>query len=138
MSSALVVNPEPAPVVRVTKFRVTRTVCLASGGGLLLLAPLAFGAVEPWSIFALEAGSVAVLLVWGFRQWQNHELDVSNNALYLPMAAFAGLVALQWITGATAYRHVTYTQILLYAAYGMLAFVDYAIVPPLFAVRMGG
>jgi O-antigen ligase len=96
---------------------------LASAGSLLLLAPLAFGAVEPWSIFALEAGSVAVLLVWGFRQWQNHELDVGNNAIYLPMAAFAGLIMLQWLTGATAYRHVTYTQMLLYAAYGMLAFV---------------
>jgi O-antigen ligase len=102
---------------------VTRSACLASAGSLLLLAPLAFGAVEPWSIFALEAGSVAVLLVWGFRQWQNRELDICNNAIYPPVAAFFALAVLQWLTGMTAYRHVTYTQILLYAAYGTLAFV---------------
>ncbi|MGA9530093.1 MAG: O-antigen ligase family protein [Terriglobales bacterium] len=123
MSSALAVNPEPAPVVRVSKVRVTRSVCLAGAGSLLLLAPLAFGAVEPWSIFALEAGSIAVLLLWGFRQWQNRELEIGPNAAYFPMAAFFAVVLLQWLTGATAYRHVTYTQILLYAAYGMLAFV---------------
>ena len=31
--------------------------------GLLLFGPLAFGAVEPWSIFLLEAGSAALLPV---------------------------------------------------------------------------
>ena len=39
------------------------------------------------------------------------------------MAGFFVLALLQWLTGATAYRHVTYTETLLYAAYGMLAFV---------------
>jgi hypothetical protein len=32
--------------------------------GLLLLGPLAFGAVEPWSIFLMEAGSAALFLLW--------------------------------------------------------------------------
>ena len=31
--------------------------------GLLLFGPLAFGAVEPWSIFVLEAGSAALFLL---------------------------------------------------------------------------
>jgi len=31
--------------------------------GLLLFGPLAFGAVEPWSIFLLEAGA-AILMVF--------------------------------------------------------------------------
>jgi O-antigen ligase len=96
---------------------------LAGTGCVLLLAPLAFGAVEPWSIFALEACAVLLVIAWGVRQWLNQELEVRQHVLYVPMAAFFCLTCLQWLTGATAYRYVTYTQILLYAAYGMLVFV---------------
>ena len=123
MSSALAVQPEPAPVTKASRPKLTNSALFAGTGIVLLLAPLAFGAVEPWSIFALEVGAVLLLLAWGFRQWSNHQIDVVNNVLYLPMAAFFVLAALQWITGATSYRYVTYTHLLLYAAYGMLAFV---------------
>jgi uncharacterized membrane protein len=90
---------------------------------VLLLGPLAFGAVEPWSIFALEACAMLLLSLWAYRQWINRELNISDNVLYRPMAAFFALVLAQWMAGTTAYRHVTYTHLLLYAAYGMLAFV---------------
>ena len=123
MSSALAVQPEPAPVVKASKLRLTNSILLASAGSVLLLAPLAFGAVEPWSIFTLEACSTIVLLAWGLRQWLNQKLDLAPNALYPPMAAFFALALVQWLTGTTAYRHPTYAQLLLYAAYGMLAFV---------------
>jgi O-antigen ligase len=98
-------------------------VLLGGAGSVLLLAPLAFGAVEPWSIFALEACAVMLFAAWGVRQCINHQLDAANNAVYLPMAAFLVLAVLQWVTGSSAYRHVTYTHVLLYAAYGMIAFV---------------
>jgi O-antigen ligase len=90
---------------------------------VLLLAPLAFGAVEPWSIFAVEACAMLLLAVWASRQWINRELNVSDHVLYRPMAAFFALVLVQWLVGTTAYRHVTYSHLLLYAAYGMIAFV---------------
>src|SRR5260370_9297345 len=64
-----------------------------------------------------------LLAVGASRQWINRELNVSDNVLYRPMAAFFALVLVQWIFGTTAYRHVTYSRLLLYAAYGMLAFV---------------
>ena len=64
-----------------------------------------------------------LLTVWAARQWIHRELDLSGNVLYLPMAAFFALVLLQWVLGTTAYRHVTYSHLLLYAAYGMLVFV---------------
>lgn len=64
-----------------------------------------------------------LLAVWAYRQWINRELSVSDNVLYRPMAAFFALVLLQWVAGTTAYRHATYAHMLLYAAYGMLAFV---------------
>jgi O-antigen ligase len=123
VSSALATQPEPAPVAKVSQPRLTNTTLLAGAYAVLLLGPLAFGAVEPWSIFALEACAMLLLAAWAFRQWVNRELNVSDNVLYLPMAAFFALALVQWLAGTTAYRHVTYSHLLLYAAYGMLAFV---------------
>jgi O-antigen ligase len=123
VSSALATQPEPAPVARVSHWRLTNNVLLACACTVLLLGPLAFGAVEPWSIFALEACAMLLLAAWACRQWIDRELDVSNNVLYRPMAAFFALALVQWLAGTTAYRHVTYFHLLLYAAYGMLAFV---------------
>lgn len=122
-SAAAAVQPEPAPVVKHARPKFTHSALLGGAGAVLLLAPLAFGAVEPWSIFALEACAILLLAVWGTRQWIHHQFDIVNNPVYLPMAAFFALAVLQWTTGASAYRHVTYAHILLYAAYGMIAFV---------------
>ncbi len=123
MSSALATQPEPAPVARVSRLRLTNTALLAGTCAVLLLGPLAFGAVEPWSIFALEACAMLLLGVWASRQWINRELNLSGHVLFRPMAAFFALAVVQWLAGTTAYRHVTYTHLLLYAAYGMLVFV---------------
>jgi len=123
VSSALATQPEPAPAAKVSQPRLTNTALLAGACAVLLLGPLAFGAVEPWSIFALEACAMLLLAVWASRQWINRELNVSDNVLYRPMAAFFALVLVQWVVGTTAYRHLTYSHLLLYAAYGMLAFV---------------
>jgi O-antigen ligase len=123
VSSALATQPEPAPVAKVSQPRLTNTALLAGACTVLLLGPLAFGAVEPWSIFALEACAVLLLVAWAFRQWINRELNIADNVLYLPMVVFFALALTQWLAGTTAYRHVTYSHLLLYAAYGMLAFV---------------
>ena len=129
MSSTLTTQTEAAPDVRqndnekAPRLQLTNTAILAGACAVLLLGPLAFGAVEPWSIFALEACAMLLLAVWAFRQWMNREINVFGNPLYGPMAAFLALVLAQWVFGATAYRHVTYSHLLLYAAYAMLAFV---------------
>jgi len=123
VSSALATQPEPAPVARVSRLRLTNTALLAGTCAVLLLGPLAFGAVEPWSIFALEACAMLLLGVWASRQWINRELNLSGHVLFRPMAAFFALAVVQWLAGTTAYRHVTYTHLLLYVAYGMLVFV---------------
>jgi O-antigen ligase len=90
---------------------------------VLLLGPLAFGAVEPWSIFALETCAMLLLAIWAYRQWTNGEINFCDNVLYRPMAAILVLALVQWAAGITAYRYVTYSHLLLYAAYGMLVFV---------------
>jgi len=123
VSSALATQPEPAPVAKKSASRITNNALLTGACAVLLLGPLAFGAVEPWSIFALEAAAVLLLGAWASRQWINRELNLSDNVLYRPMAAFFALALVQWVVGTTAYRHVTYAHLLLYAAYGMLVFV---------------
>jgi O-antigen ligase len=123
VSSALATQPEPAPVTKASQPRLTNNVLLMGASAILLLGPLAFGAVEPWAIFALEASAMLLFASWAYRQWNSGELNISDNVLYRPMAAFFALALVQWVIGTTAYRHATYTQLLLYAAYGMLAFV---------------
>jgi O-antigen ligase len=90
---------------------------------LLMFGPLAFGAVEPWSIFIVEAGSVLLCLLWLAKQWLEGELTIQWNPLFLPMSAFGVLILAQIIFRTSAYAHDTFAQALLYAAYAMLCFL---------------
>jgi O-antigen ligase len=92
--------------------------------GLLMFGPLAFGAVEPWSIFILETGALVLGLLWLGKQWVDQELTIEWNPLFLPIAAFAILIAAQIAFRTSAYRHDTVTEVLLYVAYGILCFVS--------------
>jgi O-antigen ligase len=92
--------------------------------GLLMFGPAAFGAVEPWSTFVLETGSVLLTLLWLRKQWLAGELTIQWNPLFLPMAGFGLLVLLQIVLGASAYKHDTISGALLYCAYGMLCFLS--------------
>ncbi len=123
MSSALATQPEPTPIVKTEEPPLRNTALLIGACSILIFAPLAFGAVEPWAIFVLETSTLALVMLWAYRQWTNQKLDICDNVLYRPMAAFFLLATVQWITGISSYRHATYKYLLLYAAYGMLAFV---------------
>lgn len=91
--------------------------------GLLLFGPLAFGSVEPWSIFVLEAGSVSLFLLWIAKQLFEGELKVRWNPLFAPMAAFGTLVLAQLVFHRTAYSHDTISLALQYFCYGLLCFL---------------
>jgi O-antigen ligase len=91
--------------------------------GLLMFGPVAFGAVEPWSTFILEAGSALLILLWLYKQSLDGELTIEWNPLFLPMAGFGVLILLQVVLGASAYRHDTISGAMLYCAYAMLCFL---------------
>ncbi|MBZ5722049.1 MAG: O-antigen ligase family protein [Acidobacteriia bacterium] len=117
-----------APSIDISAVRKTSTSALDSivfygSFGLLSFAPLAFGAVEPWAIFVMEATAALLFTLWAVRQFQTGELRISDNPLFRPMLAFGVLVALQLATGSTAYRWATSSNALLYGAYGMLCFL---------------
>ena len=92
--------------------------------GLLMFGPLAFGAVEHWSISVLEAGAAILLLVWFAKQWLGGELKIHWNPLFLPMSVFGALVLAQLVFRSSAYPHDTFSQALLYTAYAMLCFLS--------------
>ncbi|MGB8834941.1 MAG: hypothetical protein WCC95_22505, partial [Candidatus Sulfotelmatobacter sp.] len=83
--------------------------------GLLMFGPLAFGAVERWSIFVIEAGSVLLFLAWIAKQVVDREMRIRWNPLFFPMGIFGALVGCQLIFRVTAYPHETITLALLYA-----------------------
>src|SRR5437763_669804 len=123
MSTAMAYRHQPKDIAKHSPSGVSSSMLLGGACAVLLFAPLAFGSVQSWAIFLLQASATLFLLAWGYRQWTQHELKIQPHPLYGPMMAFTALVAVQWTTGLTAYRHATYSLLLLYAAYGMLAFV---------------
>ena len=91
--------------------------------GLLLVGPLAFGAVEPWSIFLTEAGSATLLLLWISKQVFEGRMKIHRNSLFLPMGIFGLLIASQLVFRISAYPHDTMSLGLLYVSYGILCFL---------------
>lgn len=88
-----------------------------------MFGPIAFGAVEPWSTFVVEVGSVALTLLWLAKQWVDREINILWNPLFLPMAAFGVLVTAQIAFHVSAYRHDTISGAMLFCAYAMLCFL---------------
>ena len=91
--------------------------------GLLGFAPLAFGAVQPWAIFILESATAALFVLWLVTQARLGEIRISESPLFVPMAVFAALIALQILAGRPAYRYQTIHQAMLYCGYGLLCFL---------------
>jgi O-antigen ligase len=90
---------------------------------LLVFGPLAFGAVEKWSLLVLQAGASLLFLLWSGRNIFRGTLELDRSPLYVPMAAFALLVAGQLALGFTSYRYDTLTYAVRYITYGMLFLV---------------
>ncbi len=92
-------------------------------GIAIAFAVLAFGTTEPWSELVLECAAAALFLLWAARQVVQGAVEVRPSPLYLPALAFALLVAVQLVTGISAYRYATLQEAIRYLAYGLLMFV---------------
>lgn len=90
---------------------------------LLVFGPLAFGAVEDWSTFVLQAGAAILLMLWLGKQFFLPPAPVRSNAMLYPMGAFGIWVGVQLAAGFSVYPYNTWTELLKYAAYGMLFFL---------------
>ena len=100
-----------------------RTACCYMTIGILSFGPLAFGAVEPWSMLVLRYGAVCAFLLWLFSIVTSQAPYIDLQAIHLPPFLFACLVIGQIMLGGSAYRHGTITQFLNYVAYGLIFLV---------------
>jgi O-antigen ligase len=91
--------------------------------GLLLFGPLAFGAVETWSISVLQVGAGLLFAFWAVGQVAVGKLEIVGNPLSYPMLLFAGVILWQLATERSTYRPDTFSAALLYFAYGLLCFL---------------
>ena len=91
--------------------------------GLLILAVLAFGAVEDWSIFLFEIGAAVLGLVWISKQLASGQLHILKNPLYLPACLFFMVVLAQIVFGISAYPYVTKYAALQYVSYGIVLWI---------------
>jgi len=90
---------------------------------LLLFEPLAFGGVEAWAIFALEASCALLFALWAIAQTLSGKLNIIFNPIFTPASLFAGLITIQLAFSLTAYRAATVSALLLFCSYGLLAFL---------------
>jgi O-antigen ligase len=117
-------NPNTAAVKRRALSERIGSVLLYGTFGLLMFGPVAFGAVEPWSIFMLQTGAVLLALVWIAKQWLDGAIRINWNPLFLPMGIFASLVLVQISFRVSAYQHDTISHAFLYVTYAILCFLS--------------
>ena len=91
--------------------------------GLTMFGPLAFGAVEPWAIFALQWGAVLLFLIWVIRQVVSQALDVAVSPLYIPLLGFATVVSLQLGLNVPRYRYATTSAAQFCILYALVFFI---------------
>ena len=124
MTAPLTLPELPLEPIAADPARSSRTSrILFSVAGLLMFCPLAFGTVDPWSIFILQAASTVLLLVWALDQMRASRVNIRWSPLFPPMIAFVGLMSIQLLPGVSAYWHATFSQLLLYVSYGILCFL---------------
>jgi O-antigen ligase len=123
MSAALAIPEAPAVAVQPLAPPSAGQDFIPYGiAGLLMFGPLAFGAIEPWAMFALQCTSVVFFAGFAVKQVRSGKLAVLPSPVFLPMCAFAALLLIQWL-GTSAYRHATYSGLLLYFSYGVVCFL---------------
>jgi O-antigen ligase len=96
---------------------------------LLLAAPLAFGAVQPWAWASLIGLVVLALFCWAGGCVGMQKIALAWTPLYVPALLFLALAAGQLLTGRTADPTGARDSILLYGAYVLL----FALAATLFA-----
>lgn len=90
---------------------------------LLGFGPLAFGAVQPWSIWVLEMAVSLLIVIWAVREVLNGGFHIAPNTLFIPMALFASIVLVQITFHLTAYWYATWSAALLWGCYAMIFFL---------------
>ncbi len=96
---------------------------LAGLCSLLIAGPLAFGAVEGWSIFLLQTLAAALFLGWIAEQAAAGRIELTGTWLYLPMAIYAALLAVQLALGTSPYHYAGVQDLMRDLLYALVFFL---------------
>ncbi len=97
---------------------------LAGVLAVLMFGVLAFGGVEPWAIFTIEAATALLLLLWTIAAAASPlGLQLRLSPLYGPMLLFLAVAVLQLVVGRSAYAYDSGMAVRLVVTYGVLAFL---------------
>ena len=91
-------------------------------GGVLIYGVLTFGAVEPWSLFGLQAMAAGLLVLWAVEQLAAGT-EFVLSPIYVPVTLFAAITATQLLLHRTAYAYMTRSAALTYLAYAVVLLV---------------
>ena len=86
-------------------------------------AVLSHGAVETWARTLLALAAAVLFLLWGAWSLARGRLEIRWNSLFLPLLAFGGLVAGQWLGGLSLYPYLTKVALLQLTVYFILVFL---------------
>lgn len=100
--------------------QLLRSACTYLTIAILVFGPLAFGAVEPWSMALLHIGASAAFLLWLLANLTSRSGSIELQAIHLPPFLFACLIIGQIFFRRTVYHHETVTEFLNYVAYGLV------------------
>jgi O-antigen ligase len=104
--------------------QLLRSACCYLTIAILAFGPLAFGAVEPWSMFILHFGAAGAFILWILATAASQRGTIELQAVHLPPFLFACIVIGQILLGGTVYHHETVTQFLNYVAYGLIFLIS--------------
>lgn len=90
---------------------------------LLAFEALALGGMVAWGAVMLELGATVLLIVWAVRWMAMGSLEIIPNPLFPVMLLFAAVVVVQLLFARTAYWYETWRTAMLWAAYGIMAFL---------------
>ena len=91
---------------------------------VLVTAPWAFGAVEPWAWMGLGLAASVVLFLWGWGGIQQKLVRLTWSPLYVPLGLFFLLGIAQYLLGRALDRSQTQQALVLLAADLTLFFVS--------------
>ena len=86
--------------------------------GMLVFAPLAFGAVAPWALLTMQGATMAVCILWSvrLRLAANRRPKIIWPPLAWVVVAFAGYAVLRWLTADIEYvARLEGLQVLMFA-----------------------
>lgn len=86
---------------------------------VLLAAPLAFGAVQPWAWAGMSIAVVVLVLVWAIQGARAGRLILSWSPLFVPLLAVLALALLQGLAGLTMDAAATRESAVKLAVYGL-------------------